>query len=707
MRQNLGTRQPGSTVYLYFDTFDGGDGSSITLTGLALADVIVIKDGSVTQRASTSGFSLLDTDGIDFDSRTGLHGLSIDTSDDTTADFWKAGSHYAVAVDDVTVDGQTVRFWLAEFRLGYEGAMLDTHIATLSSQTTFTLAAGPADDDALNGCRLIVHDKASGVQLALGVIEDYTGSTRTVALATDPSVFTMAAGDNVSVFAPALVPTVPGRTLAIESDGHAHADVKQWLSSAPNALQSGRVDTYLGALAANVITAASIAANAIGASQIASGALTAAKFAAGAFDAVWSVTSRLLTAGTNIVLAKGTGITGFNDVSATQVNAECDTALSDYDAPTRAEATSDKNEVLSRLGTPAGADVVADIASNKTDLGTLLTRLSEARASYLDFLNIGGAVASQADVQGIGVPLRVRFVAPPQIERPDSGSVTYRLWIYSYGDSGQAEDLDSVPVVAAENNASTDRSGNLGTVTKQAATTGIYYVDYTVADSHALEGLVFKATCTENAVATVYPTSSFVADTTAVDYTAADRSRDDGIKAIVDLLPDGGALTSLAQDSDLSTALANLTTLLTRIPGVVQPQTGDAYDRLATYRLGELLSAALASQPAADSLLGDLTEDDGGVQRFSVNALEQAPAGGGGGGGNENAVAIPAAGAADNTVGGLRRAQANWRYGKKEVVAGGPLGYQVKVYEFDDSDTVWKTFDFNHASLPSLFQEAA
>jgi len=44
--------------------------------------------------------------------------------------------------------------------------------------------------------------------------------------------------------------------------------------------------------------------------------MTAAKFASGAFDAVWTVTTRLLTAGTNIVLAKGTGVTGFNDIAA-------------------------------------------------------------------------------------------------------------------------------------------------------------------------------------------------------------------------------------------------------------------------------------------------------------------------------------------------------------------------------------------------------
>ncbi|TIN84350.1 hypothetical protein [Mesorhizobium sp.] len=44
---------------------------------------------------------------------------------------------------------------------------------------------------------------------------------------------------------------------------------------------------------------------------------------------VWAVATRRLSDGTNIVLAKGTGITGFNDLSAAQVNAEADTALAD------------------------------------------------------------------------------------------------------------------------------------------------------------------------------------------------------------------------------------------------------------------------------------------------------------------------------------------------------------------------------------------
>src|SRR3990172_5127335 len=39
----------------------------------------------------------------------------------------------------------------------------------------------------------------------------------------------------------AVRPTTAGRTLAIESDGIAHAHVKEWLGTAPNALTSGKV----------------------------------------------------------------------------------------------------------------------------------------------------------------------------------------------------------------------------------------------------------------------------------------------------------------------------------------------------------------------------------------------------------------------------------------------------------------------------------
>ena len=92
-------------------------GASITMSGLAVTDIEIYKDGSTTQRASDSGYTLLDTDGIDFDTITGIHGFSIDLSDNTTAGFFAVGSWYHVVVSSITVDTQTVNFVACAFRI--------------------------------------------------------------------------------------------------------------------------------------------------------------------------------------------------------------------------------------------------------------------------------------------------------------------------------------------------------------------------------------------------------------------------------------------------------------------------------------------------------------------------------------------------------------------------------------------------------------
>lgn len=145
------------------------------------------------------------------------------------------------------------------------------------------------------------------------------------------------------------------------ANGQLDANLVTWRGTQPNALTAGRVEVLLGAVTA--------------------GAISAAAFAANALDAVWSATTRLLTGGTNIVLAKGTGITGLNDLSAAQVNAECDTALADvgvtatvtgridaavstrlagaaYTAPDNAGLA----VLATRIGVPSGASIAADIA---------------------------------------------------------------------------------------------------------------------------------------------------------------------------------------------------------------------------------------------------------------------------------------------------------------------------------------------------------
>jgi hypothetical protein len=72
-------------------------------------------------------------------------------------------------------------------------------IASLTSQTVFTLSAGPPDNDALNGRLMIITDNSDGTRKAVGVVSDYVGSSRQVTLAADPGIFTIAVGDQVDV----------------------------------------------------------------------------------------------------------------------------------------------------------------------------------------------------------------------------------------------------------------------------------------------------------------------------------------------------------------------------------------------------------------------------------------------------------------------------------------------------------------------------
>jgi predicted Fe-Mo cluster-binding NifX family protein len=152
------------------------------------------------------------------------------------------------------------------------------------------------------------------------------------------------------------------------------ADTDNIQTRLPAALVGGRMDSSVGAMAADVITAAAIANGAIDAATFAAGAIDAAAIAADAIgasefsqaaaDKVWSSVTRILTAGTNIVLAKGVGVTGFNDLDAAGVRAAVGLATANLDTQLGAIAGFIDTEVdliLTRLGVPAGASIAADI----------------------------------------------------------------------------------------------------------------------------------------------------------------------------------------------------------------------------------------------------------------------------------------------------------------------------------------------------------
>lgn len=123
-----------TAVCIPFDSFAASSGASSATSNFAASDVLIYKDFGATQRSSSAGVSV----STSFDSQTGLNGIVIDLSDNTDAGFYAAGHEYQVAVADVTIDGQTVRFWAGTFSIERAGGAL----AILKSAT---LKTGIAD----------------------------------------------------------------------------------------------------------------------------------------------------------------------------------------------------------------------------------------------------------------------------------------------------------------------------------------------------------------------------------------------------------------------------------------------------------------------------------------------------------------------------------------------------------------------------------
>lgn len=115
--KDFGEVPASSTLPIFFSSYGKTNGESITMSGLAVTDIEIYKGVSMTQRASDNGYALIDTDGIDIDGITGIHGFSVDLSDNSDSGFYAVGSFYTVVVSTITIDGQTVSFIAATFRI--------------------------------------------------------------------------------------------------------------------------------------------------------------------------------------------------------------------------------------------------------------------------------------------------------------------------------------------------------------------------------------------------------------------------------------------------------------------------------------------------------------------------------------------------------------------------------------------------------------
>jgi len=137
-------------------------------------------------------------------------------------------------------------------------------------------------------------------------------------------------------------------------------------------------------------------------------------------------------------------ISGLNDISTAQVNTEVDTALTDYDGPTRTEATSDKDEIITQVnanetkidtidtnvdailvdtGTtlpasiaalPTATEITADMDANSTQLAALIVDTGTDIPALIAALNDLSAAQVNAEVVDvIDTDTSVEVTQPP------------------------------------------------------------------------------------------------------------------------------------------------------------------------------------------------------------------------------------------------------------------------------------------------------
>ncbi len=216
--------------------------------------------------------------------------------------------------------------------------------------------------------------------------------------------------------------------------------------------------------------------------------------------------------------------------STTNITAAAGIAVSSIatDAITAASVKADAvTKIQSGLSTYAGADT-----SGTT---TLLGRITSSRAGYLDNLNVGGNVASQADVQAINqsASKHLTLATVGQYERPESGTVTYTVELRTYAAAtGAAVNADTTPTLTATGSITGSLSANLSVASNPA--TGVYRWTYTVTNTDAVEQVRFDVSATISSSTFTLSAYTQVCDLVSATWTSTDASH---LTAVYDKLP--------------------------------------------------------------------------------------------------------------------------------------------------------------------------
>lgn len=195
---------------------------------------------------------------------------------------------------------------------------------------------------------------------------------------------------------------------------------------------------------------------------------------------------------------------------------------SDYTS-TRAGKLDDLDAAISSRSIYAGADT--------SGTATLLGLLTAARAGYLDNLNVGGAVASHADVAGINLSAskHMTLQTPGQYAPGETYTVEMRTYAAA---TGAAVNADTTPTISPIGMISGSLAGSLGALSNPAM--GVYRATYTPGATPTNEQIRFDGAATIGGSGfTLSCYTQIVVEPTAV-FTVTDKSN---ITAIFNKLP--------------------------------------------------------------------------------------------------------------------------------------------------------------------------
>lgn len=224
----LGDFQAGELIIGSWESRADAGGSATRTTDGTLS---VYKDLGDTQ--TTTGV----TDAEDDDSLTGFHRYSIDTSADFA--FYSLGGTFTIVIVGAVVDGDTLNIPLATFTIEktYQTGLLHrTTLDTVASNLSFTLLTGSNIGSTYrNHCFKIRKADDPVDSVDTGIVNTYTGASKTVVPVEDHGLFTFASGDWIEFWADvSLKPTIFNSRVTIAGGvtGRVSADVIRWNGTA-------------------------------------------------------------------------------------------------------------------------------------------------------------------------------------------------------------------------------------------------------------------------------------------------------------------------------------------------------------------------------------------------------------------------------------------------------------------------------------------